>query len=57
MSKLPDELADLTLLQNLDISFNSFITLPPVVFKMKKLKEMKASDNQIIGQCYMTFQF
>lgn len=49
MSKLPDELADLSLLQNLDISFNSFITLPPVVFKMKKLRELKASDNQIIG--------
>lgn len=49
MSKLPDELADLLLLQILNIAHNSFITLPPVVFKMKKLKELKACDNQIIG--------
>ncbi|XP_063695483.1 leucine-rich repeat-containing protein 20 isoform X2 [Culicoides brevitarsis] len=48
MSKLPDELCDLNLLQTLDISFNSFITLPPCVFKMKRLRELKASDNQII---------
>lgn len=49
MSKLPEELADLVTLQILDISHNSFITLPPVVFKMQKLRELKANDNQIIG--------
>lgn len=48
MSKLPDELADLASLQRLDISHNSFITLPQVVFKMPKLKQLLANNNNII---------
>ena len=50
MSKLPDELADLMNLTKLNISHNSFIVLPPVVFKMPKLKELDASHNAIIGK-------
>lgn len=49
MAKLPDELADLGSLQRLDISHNSFIVLPGVVFKMPKLRELKANNNAIIG--------
>jgi Leucine-rich repeat (LRR) protein len=48
MAKLPDELADLSSLQTLDISHNTFITLPSVVFKMPKLRELRANDNAII---------
>lgn len=48
MSKLPDELAALQSLSKLDISHNSFITLPMVVFKMPKLQKLLANDNNII---------
>lgn len=47
MSKLPDELADLAL-ERLDISHNSFTTLPQVVFKMPKLRQLYANNNSII---------
>lgn len=48
MAKLPDELCDLNFLETLDISNNSFLTLPPVVFKLKKLKKLIANNNKII---------
>lgn len=48
MAKLPDEMCDLNLLQTLDISCNSFLTLPPVVFKLKNLKKLIAHTNKII---------
>lgn len=48
MSKLPDELGDLEFLARLDISHNSFITLPQVVFKMLKLRQLLANNNHII---------
>jgi Leucine-rich repeat (LRR) protein len=50
MGKLPDELADLASLEILDISHNSFISLPTVVFKMPKLRRLMANDNKIIGK-------
>lgn len=50
MAKLPDELADLSALEFLDISHNSFLTLPSVVFKMRKLRKLVASTNKIIGE-------
>lgn len=48
MGKLPDELSDLEKLEVLDMSFNSFIALPAVVFRISKLRHLKANDNQII---------
>lgn len=48
MAKLPDELCDLNFLETLDISNNSFLSLPPVVFKLKKLKKLIAHTNKII---------
>lgn len=48
MAKLPDELSDLASLESLDISHNSFLSLPSVVFKIKKLKKLNASTNKII---------
>jgi Leucine-rich repeat (LRR) protein len=48
MAKLPDELSDLASLESLNISHNSFLSLPSVVFKMKKLKKLNASTNKII---------
>ncbi|XP_055539908.1 leucine-rich repeat-containing protein 20 isoform X2 [Wyeomyia smithii] len=48
MARLPDELADLHSLELLDISHNSFITLPAVVFKMRKLRKLRANNNAII---------
>lgn len=48
MGKLPDELCDLNFLETLDISNNSFLTLPPVVFKLKNLKKLIAHTNKII---------
>lgn len=50
INKLPDELADLTQLLRLDISHNLFLSLPKVVFKMPKLRQLKASNNAIIGK-------
>lgn len=51
MSKLPDELADLASLQRLNISHNTFITLPHVVFKMPQLRHLYANNNAIYGEC------
>lgn len=51
INKLPDELADLTQLLRLDISHNLFLSLPKVVFKMTKLRQLKANNNAIIGKC------
>lgn len=48
MAKLPDELANLNFLESLDISNNSFLSLPPVVFKLRKLKKLIAHTNKII---------
>ena len=48
MAKLPDELSDLASLESLNISHNNFISLPSVVFKMKKLKILNANNNKII---------
>lgn len=56
MGKLPDELADLASLEILDISHNSFISLPTVVFKMPKLRRLMANDNKIIGKDSRGFQ-
>jgi Leucine rich repeat len=50
MAKLPDELADMSSLQILDISHNSFLSLPMVVFKMAKLRKLLANNNAIIGE-------
>lgn len=50
INKLPDELADLTQLLRLDISHNLFLSLPHVVFKMPKLRQLKANNNAIIGE-------
>jgi Leucine-rich repeat (LRR) protein len=48
MARLPDELSDLASLESLDISHNSFLSLPSVVFKMKKLRKLNANNNKII---------
>lgn len=48
MSRLPDELADLNELIHLDISHNSFTTLPHAVYKMPKLVKLSANNNYII---------
>lgn len=50
LTKLPDELCDLELLLRLDISHNSFLMLPTVVFKMPKLRQLLATHNAIIGE-------
>ena len=50
MGKLPDELVDLACLEILDISHNSFLGLPSVVFKIPKLRQLMANDNSIIGK-------
>lgn len=52
LNKLPDEFADLTHLLRLDISHNLFLSLPKVVFKMPKLRQLKANNNAIIGKNY-----
>lgn len=55
INKLPDELADLACLLRLDISHNLFLTLPTAVFKMPKLRQLKANNNAIIGESIMFF--
>lgn len=57
INKLPDELADLTQLLRLDISHNLFLSLPKVVFKMPKLRQLKANNNAIIGKHIWLIQF
>ena len=56
LNKLPDELADLTNLLRLDISHNLFLSLPKVVFKMPKLRQLKANNNAIIGEWMPFYQ-
>lgn len=48
MSKLPDELEELSALENMDISHNAFISLPYPVYKMPKLINLNASHNYIM---------
>lgn len=55
MTKLPDELADLTNLCSLNIAHNSFIVLPTVVYKMAKLRSLDASHNAIIGKMISSY--
>lgn len=50
MSKLPDELEELSALETMDISHNSFISLPYAVYNMPKLINLNASHNYIIGK-------
>lgn len=50
LTKLPDELSSLALLLRLDISHNSFLMLPAVVFKMPQLRQLLATNNAIIGK-------
>lgn len=50
INKLPDEFASLTQLLRLDISHNLFLSLPRAVFKMPKLRQLKANNNAIIGK-------
>lgn len=50
LTKLPDELSSLALLLRLDISHNSFLMLPAVVFKMPQLRQLLATNNAIIGR-------
>lgn len=57
INKLPDELADLAQLLRLDISHNLFLSLPKVVFKMPKLRQLKANNNAIIGKHIWIVEF
>lgn len=50
INKLPDEFANLAHLLRLDISHNLFLSLPKAVFKMPKLRQLKANNNAIIGK-------
>jgi len=48
ISKLPDELSDLSKLLRLDISFNSFMSIPWAVFDLPKLITLLANNNSIL---------
>ncbi|XP_050725295.1 leucine-rich repeat-containing protein 40-like isoform X2 [Eriocheir sinensis] len=48
MSKLPEELADCVELQHLDLSHNSYVNLPSVVFRLPKIKSIHANNNYIM---------
>ncbi|EDW29898.1 GL15850 [Drosophila persimilis] len=47
LSRLPDELANMTALAKLNISRNSFIVLPQVIFKLESLTHLDAQENKI----------
>lgn len=49
MSRLPDELVSLRALQRLDISHNSFVSLPRPATQAPNLITLNASHNHIIG--------
>ncbi|XP_037782622.1 leucine-rich repeat protein SHOC-2-like isoform X1 [Penaeus monodon] len=48
MSKLPEELGDCIELQRLDLSHNSFVNLPNVVFRLPKVKAIVVNNNYIM---------
>ncbi|XP_042892009.1 leucine-rich repeat protein SHOC-2-like isoform X1 [Penaeus japonicus] len=48
MSKLPEELSDCIELQRLDLSHNSFVNLPNVVFRLPKVKAIFVNNNYIM---------
>ncbi|XP_063614712.1 leucine-rich repeat protein SHOC-2-like isoform X2 [Penaeus indicus] len=48
MSKLPEELGDCIELQRLDLSHNSFVNLPNVVFRLPKVKAIFVNNNYIM---------
>lgn len=48
MSKLPEELADCIELQRLDLSHNSYVNLPSVIFRLPKIKGIYANNNYIM---------
>lgn len=47
--KLPDEMADLKELVRLDVSNNYLLNLPAVLFRIPKLRQLRANHNAIIG--------
>ncbi len=49
MSTLPEELTELTQLESVDISHNSFISLPNCLFTAQKISEINAKKNFIAG--------
>ena len=51
MSKLPEECGQMANLERLDISHNTFISLPTCIFRMASLQQLKANDNHIVGKC------
>nr|XP_045584329.1 leucine-rich repeat protein soc-2 homolog isoform X2 [Procambarus clarkii] len=48
MSKLPEELVDCVELQRLDLSHNSYVNLPRVIFRLPKIKTILANNNYIM---------
>ena len=57
MTKLPDQIAQLTNLLRLDISHNSFSNFPYVVFGLTKIVQVNAEQNQISGMEHMLLFF
>ena len=50
MSSLPTELTELTQLESVDISYNSFISLPQCLFRTQRLAKINAKKNFITGK-------
>ncbi|CAH1967279.1 unnamed protein product [Acanthoscelides obtectus] len=48
MAKLPDNCPELGSLERLDISYNTFISMPDCIFKIPKLRYLNASNNHIV---------
>ena len=49
MSSLPDELSEMTQLESVDISNNSFISLPDCLFKAPKMVRVMVNKNFVAG--------
>lgn len=47
MSKLPEELRNLTQLVQLNISHNAFLNLPKIAYELPKLEQVNAEKNHI----------
>ena len=52
MSALPEELSELSQLESVDISHNSFVSLPECLFSLPKVTEIKANNNFVAGKVY-----
>ena len=56
IKELPQELQCCSKLSEIVLSFNQFQKLPPVLYKIKALENIIASDNQVFFEVHIAFR-